>query len=347
MPTKSDKENCILTIAIPTCNRSKRLEQRLIELMDQYKDNFIVLVSDNGSTDGTPELTKDYMQKMPYLRYHRYERNMGLDRNVLKLYELAETEYIWYTSDAYQIQKNSAAEIIKFVSENEPTVVFFGHKSADGAWNNQDHQSRCYNALDEIEDYNFFFNAVMLSKLVVRNLPQLDMTRIKQYDGTWHLQVTIALELLAIRFRVCYAPSIIVTQREVNHITTAEYLRICLIGPLKAVNLPHLNYEFKEFQDVKASEWKSFMWVLLYAKLGMYRLNPRISLRTAREAYRLLGYRVGLYFLVTLILYMIPSGLLKRVYYRRQIQKHGLEKGRRIYQDITTRAERQKKFSSY
>ena len=112
------------------------------------------------------------------------------------------------------------------------------------------------------------------------------------------MQVTIILELLAIRFRVCYAPQIIVTQREVNYITSVEYLRIWLIGPLKAVNLPHLNYEFKKFQDVKASEWKSFMWVLLYAKLGMYRLNPRISLMTAREAYRLLGLRVGLYFLV-------------------------------------------------
>ncbi len=61
MASGIDKETRILTIAIPTFNRSTRFEKALNDLLSQItksgKGKYIsVVVSDNGSTDNTSEI---------------------------------------------------------------------------------------------------------------------------------------------------------------------------------------------------------------------------------------------------------------------------------------------------
>lgn len=65
------------SIVIPTFNREKYLRQTIDSALQQDFGDFEILVVDNASTDGTPELMRQY-EGHPRLRYVRNERNIGM-----------------------------------------------------------------------------------------------------------------------------------------------------------------------------------------------------------------------------------------------------------------------------
>jgi glycosyltransferase involved in cell wall biosynthesis len=64
-----------LTVAIPTLNRSQLVGRAIESALAQCRDDIEILVSDNGSTDGTPAVLGRYRD--PRLRTVRHERTMS------------------------------------------------------------------------------------------------------------------------------------------------------------------------------------------------------------------------------------------------------------------------------
>ena len=67
-------ENPAVSVIIPVFNRAWCLETTLQSVWDQTFRNFEVIVVDDGSTDGTPAL----MRQFPEVRVHRWEDNRGV-----------------------------------------------------------------------------------------------------------------------------------------------------------------------------------------------------------------------------------------------------------------------------
>jgi GT2 family glycosyltransferase len=67
-------ENPVVSVIIPVFNRAWCLETTLQSVWDQTFRNFEVIVVDDGSTDGTPAL----MRQFPEVRVHRWEDNRGV-----------------------------------------------------------------------------------------------------------------------------------------------------------------------------------------------------------------------------------------------------------------------------
>src|SRR4051812_3233171 len=84
------------TIGIPTYNRAQFLGKSLEAACDQSSPDVEVLVSDNASTDETPEVVHSYGERV---RYHRNPENIGMWPNLIKLVELAEGEYFSWLQD--------------------------------------------------------------------------------------------------------------------------------------------------------------------------------------------------------------------------------------------------------
>ena len=81
----------ILTIAIPTYNRSDKLNKHLVNintiLFNYERSNFIeLLISDNCSTDETYEICKkhDAIDKNYTFTYLKNESNVGSERNFIE-----------------------------------------------------------------------------------------------------------------------------------------------------------------------------------------------------------------------------------------------------------------------
>lgn len=84
-----------LTIGIPTRNRRDYL-LALLHSIESHEGTEI-LVSDNASTDDTAKMLANY--RMPRFRYWTNPENIGVGRNVLKLIEQAQGEFIWIMGD--------------------------------------------------------------------------------------------------------------------------------------------------------------------------------------------------------------------------------------------------------
>jgi len=70
-----------LTIGLPVYNGENYLSESLEALLGQTYEDFELVISDNASTDSTPEICQRYMREDDRIRYIRQERNIGLIPN--------------------------------------------------------------------------------------------------------------------------------------------------------------------------------------------------------------------------------------------------------------------------
>ena len=97
---KRKKDKPILTIGIPTYNRSYYLNKCLRAIYDQIGDDDLVevFVSDNCSEDDTRILVEGYAKRYKNLRYHKNSENIGA-RNFEMVWGSAKGEYVVAVGD--------------------------------------------------------------------------------------------------------------------------------------------------------------------------------------------------------------------------------------------------------
>ena len=117
------EKEILLSIAIPTYNRAKSLENLLRGLLPQVKKRereVEICISDNGSEDSTREVVTNFENEYPgLLRYRTNEKNLGIDKNILLVMEMSRGEFIWTLGDDDTIAENAVEEIIEFTGHNK------------------------------------------------------------------------------------------------------------------------------------------------------------------------------------------------------------------------------------
>lgn len=113
----------LLSICIPTYNRAdclKRLLDNIIPQILESEEGVEICISNNGSTDNTREIVIKFQEKHPDLiKYHENEEDLGFDRNVFRVVNVAEGEFVWTFSDDDLIVENGFKEVIKVIRENK------------------------------------------------------------------------------------------------------------------------------------------------------------------------------------------------------------------------------------
>jgi glycosyltransferase involved in cell wall biosynthesis len=90
----------LVTIGLPVYNGASRVARALESLLAQDYANLEIVVSDNGSTDGTQLICEDFSRRDGRIRYHRSGRNMGWSWNFNRVFELGKGEYfMWAAHD--------------------------------------------------------------------------------------------------------------------------------------------------------------------------------------------------------------------------------------------------------
>lgn len=102
-----------LSICIPTYNRGAFIGQTIESIICQATDDVEVIISDNASTDNTEEVVREYQQRFPRIIYFRWEKNMGADRNYLKVIELANGEYCWFMGSDDRVEAGGIAAVLE------------------------------------------------------------------------------------------------------------------------------------------------------------------------------------------------------------------------------------------
>jgi glycosyltransferase involved in cell wall biosynthesis len=92
----------LVTIGLPVYNSERYLSQSLDSLLAQTYRDFILIVSDNASTDGTADICRRYAERDPRIQYHRNEANIGNPKNFNRVCSLTTTKYLkWSTADDF------------------------------------------------------------------------------------------------------------------------------------------------------------------------------------------------------------------------------------------------------
>lgn len=117
-----------LSVIIPTCNRSRLLQNALESILKQTysKEKFEVIIIDNGSTDDTRDVVMSYKSKIPNLIYH-YDERPGLHIGRHDGYNLSSSDLLVFADDDIE----AFPTWLEAISDdfNDPNIVMVGGKN--------------------------------------------------------------------------------------------------------------------------------------------------------------------------------------------------------------------------
>src|SRR6202035_905844 len=85
-----------VTVGMPVFNGDNYLAETLDSILAQTYQSFDVVISDNGSTDGTEKVCREYAAKDPRIQYHRSEVNLGVSRNFKRTVGISSGDYFMF-----------------------------------------------------------------------------------------------------------------------------------------------------------------------------------------------------------------------------------------------------------
>jgi glycosyltransferase involved in cell wall biosynthesis len=90
----------LVSVGIPVYNGERFLEAALDSILTQTHSNLEIIISDNASTDRTPEICKAYAARDRRIHYYRNDKNLGAARNYNLTVERASGKYFkWAAHD--------------------------------------------------------------------------------------------------------------------------------------------------------------------------------------------------------------------------------------------------------
>ena len=125
----------LLTLCVPTYNRSAHLEEQLKRLSTMPSElwrDISVFVSDNCSTDNTETIARHY-SSFPNtdIIYSRNDSNLGMDGNFVKCFTSATSKYVWLLGDDDYIEIDKLPFILKLLKETNCGVCHLGMNRLD------------------------------------------------------------------------------------------------------------------------------------------------------------------------------------------------------------------------
>ena len=116
-----------ITIGVPVFNGERYLEEALRSVLAQTGVDLEVIISDNASTDRTPELCHAFAASDRRIRYLRSESNLGAAANYNRLVELARGEFFKWAAHDDVLEPTFIRECVTALERDERAVLSFPH----------------------------------------------------------------------------------------------------------------------------------------------------------------------------------------------------------------------------
>lgn len=119
----------LLSITIPTWNRAAYLRLNLNQLATQLEANaqsIEILISDNCSTDETPSVVSDFLQKGLPIRYIKNSENIGSDCNIAQCFNEAAGRYVMILGDDDLFIDGALSLVLALLEKNSYGVLSIG-----------------------------------------------------------------------------------------------------------------------------------------------------------------------------------------------------------------------------
>ena len=134
MNNETNRARPLVSIIIPVYNVEKYLRQCLDSVLAQTYTNLEVILVDDGSTDLSNAICREYCEEDSRFRLYRKEnggassaRNVGLDKST--------GEYLYFLDSDDEISRDAIAKMLACACDNQADLVFIEARSKreDGA----------------------------------------------------------------------------------------------------------------------------------------------------------------------------------------------------------------------
>jgi glycosyltransferase involved in cell wall biosynthesis len=114
-----------ITIGMPVFNDLAFIEKSLDSILNQSYRNFILIISDDCSSDGSDLICKRYAQKDSRIKYIIQPKNIGISKNMNFLLEQAQTPYFMWAADDDLWSTMFIDKLINALEVNKECIVAF------------------------------------------------------------------------------------------------------------------------------------------------------------------------------------------------------------------------------
>jgi abequosyltransferase len=122
------EKDVVLSICIPTYNNAGYLGESLKALIPQVREfNIPIYVSNNASNDDTLKVLKSYKNIYPLLFFETNDHNLGFDRNVVKVAQMASTKYLWAIGAKRILCPGTVSKIYQILSKSNLDLLILNH----------------------------------------------------------------------------------------------------------------------------------------------------------------------------------------------------------------------------
>jgi glycosyltransferase involved in cell wall biosynthesis len=126
----------LVSIGMPLYNEERYLRQTLDSLISQDYANFEIIISDNGSVDGTSNICQEYAAKDQRIHYYRNETNIGAAVNFQRVFELAQGDYFVWVAGHDLWHRTFLSRCLEILSQDASIVLCY----PQALWINTDGQ---------------------------------------------------------------------------------------------------------------------------------------------------------------------------------------------------------------
>lgn len=112
----------IVSIGFPIYNEEKLLKSKIESLLLQTFEDFELLISDNGSTDQTEKICREFADKDSRIKYFRHEKNNGQYWNFRFVLSKATGKYFLWTAADDTILPKFIEKCVKILDVKENVV---------------------------------------------------------------------------------------------------------------------------------------------------------------------------------------------------------------------------------
>ena len=298
----------LLTIAIPTYNRSNYLEKQL-NLLSKLILNYHsveILVSDNNSIDNTFNVINLFKNNFKQINYLKQKNNIGFDSNIFELYNNAKGKFIWYLSDDDLITDGSLEIVINTITQF-PNLGFATFRGTKKTKNANLLNSNNYNIyyFPEKKALRELFSVICISTLVLRKVhPKIDYQSLQK---SVYPQLTLALNTL-----LSYNQFLVINEQIVTidpGYVTNDFIKLYCINPVIAVNNSDLSIKHKtRLIKILSYNVKEFIKLQFLSRVGFYYSKKPTNLKTALSliSYYKYNFYVLFYTIFILIFTYLP-----------------------------------------
>lgn len=114
-----------VSIGLPVYNGEKYLHEAIESVLKQTYQNFELVISDNGSSDRTEAICREFAQSDERVFYYRSDENRGASWNYNRTFKLSTGEYFRWLAADDMLAPTLLEKSVKVLQENPDFILSF------------------------------------------------------------------------------------------------------------------------------------------------------------------------------------------------------------------------------